>query len=52
MAKAAGADGRLLAFWDGQSPGTTGMIKQARSVGLHVEIVRTTEAETEQLTLL
>ena len=49
MAKAAGADGRLLAFWDGQSSGTAGMIKQARSAGLRVEVVRT--VEDEQLTL-
>ena len=53
MAKAAGTDGRLLAFWDGESRGTEGMIKQARNAGLHVEIVRVSEeAEiVEQLTL-
>ena len=51
MVKAVGADGHLLAFWDGQSPGTAGTIKQARHAGLHVEIVRTAEDEAEQLTL-
>jgi hypothetical protein len=42
MAKAAGPapDGRLLAYWDGESPGTEGMIRSAKRAGLHVEIVR------------
>jgi hypothetical protein len=53
MAKAAGTDGRLLAYWDGESRGTAGMIKQARNAGLHVEIVRIPgeSAMAEQLTL-
>ena len=52
MAKAAGTDGRLLAYWDGESPGTGNMVNTARRMGLYVEIVRTTECEAEQLTLL
>ena len=54
MAKAAGADGRLLTFWDGQSPGTAGMIKQTRRADLHVEIVHIAIqrfVRVEQLTL-
>ena len=39
MAEAAAPDGRLLAYWDGKSPGTADMIKQARRVGLKVQTI-------------
>ena len=46
MAKEAGPEGRLLAYWDGESPGTANMIGQAKHHGLKVEIV-TLDADEE-----
>jgi len=51
MAKAAGADGRLLAYWDGKSPGTADMIKQAKRAGLKVQTVDLAPADWEQCRL-
>ena len=34
-------DGMLIAFWDGESPGTKGMIDIARKKGLEVNIFQT-----------
>lgn len=36
----AGVSNALLAFWDGKSKGTEGMIKVAKRVGLQIRVVR------------
>jgi len=40
MADYAGADGMLVAFWDGESHGTRGMVRIAKEKGMDVEVVR------------
>jgi hypothetical protein len=40
MADYAGSDGMLVAFWDGESNGTRGMVRIAKEKGMGVEVVR------------
>ena len=40
--------GGLVAFWDGQSPGTKNMIEEAKARGLKVRVKRYTPSEEEK----
>jgi hypothetical protein len=39
MAKEVGKRGRLIAFWDGASPGTKNMIEEAEEVGIKTKVI-------------
>ncbi len=40
MAKFAAPDGAVIAFWDGVSPGTKGMIELAKRYKLKIKVIR------------